>query len=130
MKNVTEEEVRRAKANLLACSYNAVVNYGTERGVRKIADLAHAWNVYERLSGRHKMQRLVALGLITEFKPCPDACVIRPGGLLHAADCENGLNHPVYRARRDKAANELAPKDGGVDAAMVSLVGGEEVSWL
>ena len=122
--HTTDADVDLARSNLMACAYNAAVNHGSERGVRKMADLVGAINHFERTRGRRKMERLVELGIITEWKPCSPECCVRPGGLFHAKGCENDMNHEVYRMRTDLAAMNLAPKDGGRDAACVMLVGG------
>lgn len=120
---ITDNEVDLARSNLMACAYNAAVNHGTERGVRKMGDLLRAINSYERTIGLQKMQRLVALGLITEFEPCSPQCEVRPGGLFHVAGCENEMNHDVYRRRVAAADRNLAKKDGAGFAASVTLVG-------
>ncbi len=113
-------------ANLFACAYNAAVNYGRERGHKKMMHLIEALNGYMREEGKNKLQALVQAGVIETFKPCPDECCMRPGGLFHAPDCENDMNHPVYKARTEAAQNQLP---GGIDgnagwrAASVTLVG-------
>ena len=114
-------ELLTAEANLHACAYNAAVNHGTQRGVRKMGDLIRALNYYERVCGAARLQFLVNVGVIAEFSPCHDACEIRPGGLFHVDGCENDANHPVYRARRAAAADSLPAKKA--IAAEVTLVG-------
>ncbi len=124
---VSKRSVDLARANFEACAYNAAVNHGTQRGVRKMGDLIRAINGYERTLGRWKMERLVDLGVIEGFKPCKLECEVRPGGLFHVQGCENDLNHPVYKDRQ-KRAEEMLPlgpeRDGGAHAAHVKLVGG------
>lgn len=119
-------EVERARSNVWAHAYNAAVNYGTERGHRKMRELIEALNLCMRIEGTAKLQALVEQGVIENFKPCSPECQMRPGGLFHAKDCENDSNHEVSRARR-QAAREKLPggSDGfeGVRAADVSLVG-------
>lgn len=121
-----DEDVRLARANFMACAYNAAVNHGTDRGVRKMRDLVRAINYYERCEGRVKLGLLAAAGIIAGYTPCPQECEFRPGGLFHARGCENDFNHPVSRARSQRAC-ELLPggTDGGAGrrAASVSLVG-------
>jgi hypothetical protein len=113
-------------ANVWACAYNAAVNYGSERAHKKMVRLIEALNRDMREEGRRKLQALVDAGVIESFKPCPDECHMRPGGLFHVDGCENDANHPVSRAR-EKAAQEKLP--GGPDgwagwrAACVELVG-------
>jgi hypothetical protein len=88
-----------------------------------------AINRFERVEGREKLRVLVEAGVIEAFNPCPPECVVRRGGLFHAKDCENEMNHPVYRARQAKAREMLTRglPDGGIDdgwwKASVSLVG-------
>jgi hypothetical protein len=125
------EEVESAVVNVLACAYNAAVNSGTERGIRKMNDLIEAINVQERIQGREKLKALVAADIIESFNPCPPECEVYRGGLRHAPDCENDYNHPIYRARQEKA-QELLPGgkggNGGWYAASVSLVGHPELN--
>lgn len=116
-----DERVALARANLMACAYNAAVNYGRERAAKKMGDLIRAINYCERVEGFVKLTRLVEQGLIEDFTPCPDGCEMRPGGLFHAAGCENDFNHPVSRARWDKV-REVLPVAHQWDAH-VNLVG-------
>lgn len=104
-----DERLTLPRANLMACAYNAAVNHGTDRGIRKMGDLIRAINSFERIEGRCKLDFLVAQGVIDGYELCPPGCEMRPGGLFHAGGCENDFNHPVARARRDKA-NELLPQ--------------------
>ncbi len=92
-------------------------------------DLIEAINYYERIKGREQLKLLVTAGVIESFKPCPDECCVRRGGLFHAKDCENECNHSVYRDRTEKARQKLTHglpggqiHDGYWDAS-VSLVG-------
>jgi hypothetical protein len=115
-----------ADANLLACTYNAVVNYGSDREAKKMRHLTEALNSYERAVGRDRLEALVAQGVIDSFTPCPPECVIRPGGLFHAEGCENDYNHPVTRARQQRAMEMLPGGPSGRAgwyAAQVTLVG-------
>ena len=116
-----DERVALARASLMACAYNAAVNHGTSRGLRKMGDLIRAINRCERVEGFVMLTRLVEDGVIGSFTACPDECEMRPGGLFHAQDCENGPNHPVYRARMDRV-REVLPASRQWDAA-VNLVG-------
>lgn len=115
-------------SDLYAHTYNAAVNAGTPRGIRKMDELIEAINRYERIRGREKLEALVEAGVITEWKPCGNGCEVRRGGLFHEAGCENEMNHPVYRARQAKAREVLTKgtpngiHDGYWDAS-VSLVG-------
>ena len=114
------------RRNLFACAYNAAVNYGSERGNKKMWGLVEALNDYLREEGRNKLQSLVDAGVIESFKPCTDECCMRPGGLFHARDCENDGNHPVYRARTEAAQMKLPgglSGNAGWYAADVMLVG-------
>jgi hypothetical protein len=88
-----DSELVMARANLMACAYNAAVNYGSDRAAKKMRRWLH----------------------------CPAECQVRPGGLFHASDCENDFNHPVSQDRRRRAA-ELRPARHTY-AASVSLVG-------
>ena len=120
------DEVQMARANLHACAYNAAVNYGSNRGVRKMGDLIRAINYYERAVGRAKLDLLVSKGVIVGYTRCPDECEIRPGGLFHAKDCENDCNHQVSKQRMQAATEQLpGGRDGhaGWRAVDVSLVG-------
>jgi hypothetical protein len=116
-----DERLALPRASLMACAYNAAVNYGTGRGVRKMGDLIRAINSCERAEGFVRLTRLVEQGIIESFTPCPAECEMRPGGLFHAQGCENDSNHPVYRARMDKV-REVLPVAHQWDAG-VSLVG-------
>lgn len=121
-----DDDLRLARANYMACAYNAAVNYGTHRGVRKMGDFIRAINYYERVEGHVKLDLLVAKGIITGYTLCPPECEMRPGGLFHAKDCENDHNHPVSKQRRQTAMEKLpGGRDGGAGgrAADVSLVG-------
>jgi len=114
------------RANLFACAYNAAVNYGSERGHKKMWGLIEALNYYLREEGKNKLQALVDTGVIESFKPCADECCMRPGGLFHARDCENDPKHPVYRARTEAAQMKLPggiSGNAGWHAASVMLVG-------
>lgn len=118
------EALSDARANLFACAYNAAVNHGPDRGLRKMSDLIRAINHYERLEGAAKLDYLVSQGVIDSYKPCPAECVVRPGGLFHAKDCENDSNHPVDRTRRIRAVEKLP---GPIVARLyTSLVGNAE----
>lgn len=110
-----------AESNLLACAYNATVNHGSERGARKMGDLVRAINLHERTRGAVRLQYLADAEVIAGFTPCPDECEVRPGGLFHAAGCENDANHPTYRARTAAADRSLPSRLAS--AARVSLVG-------
>lgn len=116
-----DERVALARASLMACAYNAAVNHGTARGLRKMGDLIRAINHCERVEGFVKLTRLVEQGIIDSFTPCPEKCEMRPGGLFHVTGCENDFNHPVSRARWDKV-REALPVAHQWDAS-VSLVG-------
>lgn len=115
-------------ADLLACAYNAAVNYGSGRAHKTMIDLLDAINRYERRKGRGKLEALVEAGVIESFMPCPPECVVKPGGLFHAKGCENEMNHPVYHGRQAKAREMLTRgtphgvHDGYWDAS-VTLVG-------
>lgn len=121
-----DAEVRMLRANFMACAYNAAVNYGSGRAHKKMVGLVEAINWYERAEGRAKLDQLVAHGVIDGYKPCAAGCEVRPGGLFHVGGCENDFNHPVRKARQQRA-QEVLP--GGPDghagwrAASVSLVG-------
>ena len=124
-KGVSERELESYR-NVWAYAYNAAVNYGTERGHRKMWDLIRALNVSMRAQGKRQMEELVRLGVITSYVACPDECQMRPGGLFHADGCENEKNHPVYRERQRKACAQLpggADGNDGWRAASVMLVG-------
>ena len=116
------DDVRLAQANLYGCAYNAAVSYGSERAAKKMRHLIEAINSYERIEGRARLQFLVERGVIDGFVPChPTECHMRPGGLFHAAGCENDSNSEVSRARR-KAAKDTLP-ERLTYAASPSLVG-------
>lgn len=115
------DEYRMARANYMACAYNAAVNSGTSRGIRKMGDLVHAINSYERVAGRAKLQFLVDQGVIESFTACPVECHMRPGGLFHAKGCENDFNSELSRARRKAATDNLPARL--TYAATPSLVG-------
>ena len=114
-------DIIMAQASYMACAYNAAVNYGSERGPKKMGDLIRAINLCERTEGRAKLQWLVDKGVVDGFSPCPPACEMRPGGLFHEPGCENDFNHPVSRARREAARRALPERQ--VWAASPSLVG-------
>lgn len=114
-------DVIMAQASYMACAYNAAVNYGSERGPRKMGDLIRAINQCLRVEGRAKLQWLVDQGVIDGFKPCPPDCEMRPGGLFHESGCENDFNHPVSHDRRAAARHALPERQ--VWAASPSLVG-------
>jgi hypothetical protein len=137
---INDPAVDFARSNVSACAYNAAVNSDTPRGVRKMHDLIHAINRCQRIEGYFLLRRLVDKGIITSFTPCPepshpgaqlygadlDGCEMRPGGLFHVVGCENDSNHPVYKARQQKAREELPGGPSGDDgwyAASVHLVG-------
>lgn len=115
------DEYLLARASVLACAYNVVVNVGTSRLPRKMGDLLRAVNHYERCSGTVKLEFLKGASVIDGYQSCPPECEVRPGGLFHVADCENDANHPVSRARRERA-RELLP-ERLTYAAEVGLVG-------
>lgn len=119
-------DLRMPRANLMACAYNAAVNYGSERATKKIGGLLDAINWFNRAEGRIKLGLLVEAKIIESFTPCSPQCHVRPGGLFHVAGCENDYNHSVYRQRQQKA-REVLPggSDGnaGWRAASVTLVG-------
>lgn len=119
-------DVIMARADFMACAYNAAVNYGSERGVRKMGNMIAALNRYERAEGKAKLDRLRERGIIDNYTPCPDGCEVRPGGLFHVDGCENDMNHAVYRERQQRA-REVLPggQDGtaGWRASSVTLVG-------
>lgn len=125
----SDDRVRLARANYMACAYNLAVNYGSSRELKKMHGLLRAINYYERVEGAVKLELLVQKGVIDYFTPCPSGCVVRPGGLFHDAGCENDCNHPVSKDRQQKA-REMLPggRDGnaGWRAASVSLVGNAE----
>jgi len=110
-----------AESGYMACAYNAAVNYGTDRGVRKMGDLIRAINHYERTRGAAMLAWLQQQGVIETWQPCPPGCVMRPGGLFHADGCENDGNSAVSRGRRE-AARETLPSRL-CHAASPSLVG-------
>jgi hypothetical protein len=116
-------------ANLLACTYNAVVNYGSGREAKKMRHLTEALNRYERTVGRTRLEALVEQGTVDSFTPCPPECEIRPGGLFHVDGCENDPNHEVYRSRQRRATEVLPGGPSGRAgwyAADVTLVGARE----
>jgi len=120
-----DSDVIMARASYMACAYNAAVNAypGNEsRARRKLGDLVRAINHYERVLGRAKLEFLKQRGIIGDYRPCPPECEMRPGGLFHAAGCENDLNHPVSRSRSQLAHDVLLPQRLTY-AASVSLVG-------
>jgi hypothetical protein len=110
-----------ARANYMACAYNAAVNYGTDRGHRKMWDLIRAINAHDRAEGVAKLEYLKRQNVIDSYTPCPAECEVRPGGLFHVSECENEWNHSVSHARRERA-RELLPLRATY-AASVSLVG-------
>lgn len=116
-----DERLVMPRANLMACAYNAAVNYGSGRAAKKMGDLVRAINHFERIEGVAKLDYLVSKGVIEGYVDCPDGCVIRPGGLFHVPDCENDGNHPVSRQRRERAREMLPERQ--TYAASVSLVG-------
>lgn len=122
-RELDERDQDLADANLYACAYNAAVNSETSRGIRKMQDLIRALNAHARVEGYRKLARLKQLGIITDFKCCDMKCEIRPGGLFHVPGCENDSNHPVYKARTLAAHENLLPRNGGMSAAIVALVG-------
>ena len=117
----TDERLLTPRASLMACAYNAAVNYGSDRAAKKMGDLVRAINHYERIEGVVKLDFLVSKGVIDSYTECPDECEMRPGGLFHADGCENDFNHPVSRARRERAREMLPERQ--TYAASVSLVG-------
>lgn len=120
------DRIALSRSNVWACAYNAAVNYGSERGPKKMGDLIYALNENMRLEGKMKLQALVDAGVIESFNPCSNECCMKPGGLFHIDGCENDPNHPVYQERQDAASMKLpGGRDGhnGWRAASVSLVG-------
>lgn len=121
-----DSRVRQTLPNVWACAYNAAVNYGSGRAHKKMLHLIEALNIDMREEGKLKLEALMDAGVIESFKPCPDECCMRPGGLFHTAGCENDCNHSVYRARTEAAQEKLpcgADGHAGWRAANVSLVG-------
>ena len=113
-----------ARANYMACAYNAAVNSypGNEsRARRKMNDLVDAINYFQRVEGRAKLDWLMAQGVIDSYTPCPRECEMRPGGLFHAPDCENDSNSQVSRARHEAVVQQLPERFRW--AAWPSLVG-------
>ena len=99
----SSKEYVLARSSLMACAYNAAVNYGSDRAAKKMRHLIEAINYFERVEGAAKLDFLVSLGVIDSYKPCPPECEMRPGGLFHAAGCENEFNTEVSQHRRDRA---------------------------
>lgn len=122
----TDERLLLPRSNLMACAYNAAVNYGSERAAKKMGDLIRAINSRERIEGVVKLDYLVSKGVIESYIACPDECEMRPGGLFHASGCENDSNHPVSRLRRERAREMLPERQ--TYAANVNLVGNPEES--
>lgn len=116
-----DERLLMPQANLMACAYNAAVNYGSGRAAKKMADLVRAINDWQRIEGVVKLDYLVSKGVIESYTACPDGCEMRPGGLFHAEGCENDFNHLVSRERREKTLEMLPQRQ--TYAANVSLVG-------
>lgn len=98
-----DQELQQARANYMACAYNAAVNYGSDRAAKKMRHLVEAINWYERAEGHAKLEWLKSAGVIDGYTPCPPECQVRPGGLFHAPGCENDFNHPVSRDRWERA---------------------------
>lgn len=122
-------DLQLPRANFMACAYNAAVNYGSGRADKKMRGLVDAINWYERVRGKVQLDLLVEAGVIDGYTPCPTECQVRPGGLFHADDCENDFNHPISKARTQRATEVLpGGRDGhaGWRAANVSLVGSPE----
>lgn len=117
----SDERLQMPRANLMACAYNAAVNYGSGRAGKKMGDLIQAINIFERVEGTVKLDFLVSKGVIESYTNCPAECVVRPGGLFHVPDCENDYNHPVSRQRHERAREMLPERQ--TYAASVSLVG-------
>jgi hypothetical protein len=117
----TDERLSLPRANFMACAYNAAVNYGSGRAAKKMGDLVRAINYYQRTVGVVKLDFLVSKGVIESYTECPDGCEMRPGGLFHVQDCENDSNHPVARARQERAREMLPERQA--HAASVILVG-------
>lgn len=117
------EKVILAESGYMACAYNAAVNYGTERGARKMGALIAAINIYERVRGAAMLTWLQQQGVIETWEPCPTGCVMRPGGLFHADGCDNDFNSAVSRARREAVRRALPSRL--CHAASPSLVGVE-----
>lgn len=99
-----------ARANYMACAYNAAVNYGSERAMKKMRHLIEAINAYHRVEGVAKLNWLKEQGIIDSWSPCPVECEMRPGGLFHAKGCENDFNSDVSRARREAVRDQLPEK--------------------
>lgn len=99
-----------ARVNYMACAYNAAVNYGSERGVKKMRHLIEAINHFYRVEGAAKLAWLQSQGVIDSWKPCPSECEMRPGGLFHTKDCENDFNSEVSKQRRDAVRDKLPEK--------------------
>lgn len=116
-----DERLLLPRANLEACAYNAAVNYGSGRAAKKMGDLVRAINYRERVEGVVKLDFLVSKGVIDSYTACPPECEMRPGGLFHTPGCENDWNHPVSRARHEKAREMLPERQ--THAASVKLVG-------
>jgi hypothetical protein len=122
----TDERLLLPRSSLMACAYNAAVNYGSDRAAKKMRDLVRAINHYERAEGVVKLDYLVSKGVIDSYTACLAECEMRPGGLFHAPGCENDSNHPISRARRERAREMLPERQ--TYAANVSLVGSWEAS--
>ena len=125
-KDTDMNDKKRWESHLYSCTYNAVVNYGSNRERKKMVHLIKAINMYEREKGKRKMKALIKLGVIKTYTPCHLECCVRPGGLFHVKGCENDPNHPVYKERQKKAKDMVpAGKNdaGGWYAASVILVG-------
>lgn len=116
-----DERLLMPRANLMACAYNAAVNSRSGRAAMKMNDLVHAINDYERIEGVVKLDFLVSKGVIDGYTECPFGCEMRPGGLFHVEGCENDSNHPVSRARHERAREMLPERQ--TYAASVKLVG-------
>lgn len=116
-----DSKVVMARANYMACAYNAAVNHGTDRGVRKMRDLIEAINHCERVEGTVRLGWLVGQGVIAGYRECGAGCHVRPGGLFHEPGCENESNHPVYKARMAAVRDALPVRYQW--AASVTLVG-------
>lgn len=62
-----DERLLMPRASLMACAYNAAVNYGSGRAAKKMGDLVRAINYYERIEGVVKLDFLVSKGVIEGY---------------------------------------------------------------
>lgn len=117
-------EYQLARSNLMACAYNAAVNYGSDRATKKMRHLIEAINYFERVEGTAKLDFLVSRGVIESYRNCPRECEIRPGGLFHEPGCENEANTEVSRQRHERTLDMLPEWQKW--AAWPHLVGGHQ----